>query len=52
MHFSTDNTSNGVRAAMVYHYARAGTHDRTEELRGYTINDWVPVNRSQTMVRR
>jgi phytanoyl-CoA hydroxylase len=46
MHFSTDNVSSGVRAAMVYHYARAGTVDRTEELRGYTINDWVPVRRA------
>ena len=46
MHFSTDNVSNGVRAAMVYHYARAATHDRTEELRGYTINDWLPVRRA------
>jgi ectoine hydroxylase-related dioxygenase (phytanoyl-CoA dioxygenase family) len=46
MHFSTDNVSTGVRAAMVYHYARAGTVDRTEELRGYTINDWVPVRRA------
>jgi ectoine hydroxylase-related dioxygenase (phytanoyl-CoA dioxygenase family) len=45
MHFSTDNDSDGVRAAMVYHYARAGTVDSTEELRGYTINDWLPVRR-------
>jgi len=43
MHFSTDNVSNGVRAAMVYHYARSGTVDRTEALRGYTINDWMTV---------
>jgi ectoine hydroxylase-related dioxygenase (phytanoyl-CoA dioxygenase family) len=45
MHRSTDNVSDGVRAAMVYHYAAAGTVDRTEELRGYTINDWMPVRR-------
>jgi ectoine hydroxylase-related dioxygenase (phytanoyl-CoA dioxygenase family) len=44
MHYSTDNVSNGVRAAMVYHYARHGTRDRTEELRGYTINDWMSVS--------
>jgi ectoine hydroxylase-related dioxygenase (phytanoyl-CoA dioxygenase family) len=44
MHYSTDNVSNGVRAAMVYHYARTGTVDRTEALRGYTINDWMPVS--------
>ena len=46
MHFSRDNTSNGRRAAMVYHYAPAGTADHTVEQRGYTINDWVPVRRS------
>jgi ectoine hydroxylase-related dioxygenase (phytanoyl-CoA dioxygenase family) len=46
MHRSTDNVSNGIRAAMVYHYAGAGTHDRTMELKGYTINDWMPARRS------
>jgi len=45
MHFSTDNTSSRRRAAMVYHYARAGTVDRTVETRGYSINDWMPVRR-------
>jgi hypothetical protein len=25
MHRSTDNTSDGIRAAMVYHYAATGT---------------------------
>jgi len=29
MHRSTDNKSDGARAAMVYHYAQAGTIDRT-----------------------
>lgn len=29
MHCSTDNRSDGVRAAMVYHYAKAGTVDHT-----------------------
>jgi hypothetical protein len=29
MHRSTDNESTGARAAMVYHYAQAGTIDRT-----------------------
>jgi ectoine hydroxylase-related dioxygenase (phytanoyl-CoA dioxygenase family) len=43
MHRSTDNTSSGIRAAMVYHYARATTVDHTEEERGYTVNDWMPV---------
>jgi hypothetical protein len=43
MHRSTDNTSAGIRAAMVYHYAPATTVDHTEEQRGYTVNDWMPV---------
>jgi ectoine hydroxylase-related dioxygenase (phytanoyl-CoA dioxygenase family) len=46
MHFSTDNTSSRRRAAMVYHYARAGTIDHTVDHRGYTVNDWMPVRRS------
>jgi phytanoyl-CoA hydroxylase len=45
MHFSTDNQSSRRRAAMVYHYARAGTVDHTIEKRGYSINDWMPVRR-------
>jgi ectoine hydroxylase-related dioxygenase (phytanoyl-CoA dioxygenase family) len=43
MHCSTDNEADHLRAAMVYHYAATGTVDRTEELKGYTINDWIPV---------
>jgi ectoine hydroxylase-related dioxygenase (phytanoyl-CoA dioxygenase family) len=46
MHRSTDNETDGFRAAMVYHYARAGTRDRTEELKGYTVNDWMPARRA------
>ena len=46
MHRSTDNETDGVRAAMVFHYARAGTHDRTVELKGYTVNDWFPARRA------
>jgi ectoine hydroxylase-related dioxygenase (phytanoyl-CoA dioxygenase family) len=46
MHFSTDNTSSRRRAAMVWHFAAAGTVDHTVERRGYTINDWVPVRRA------
>ena len=42
MHRSTDNVSDGIRAAMVYHYAIAGTVDRTLERQDYTINDWMP----------
>ncbi len=45
MHFSTDNESQRWRAAMVYHYAPAGTVDHTEAQRGYTIHDWVPARR-------
>jgi hypothetical protein len=45
MHRSTDNRSDSLRAAMVFHYARAGTVDHTVRERGYTINDWMPVRR-------
>ena len=41
MHRSTDNVSGGIRAAMVYHYCRAGTVDRGES----RINDFLPVTR-------
>ncbi len=44
MHCSTDNESDGIRAAMVYHYAAAGTVDHTEEYFP-TVNDWVPARR-------
>ena len=37
MHCSTDNGSDGLRAAMVYHYGVAGTVDRTGE--ALTAND-------------
>ena len=46
MHFSTDNGSARRRAAMVYHYARAGTVDHTLDRQGYSINDWMAVRRS------
>lgn len=47
MHRSTDNTSDGIRAAMVFHCARAGTVDLTTERTGRPspVNDWVPVLR-------
>jgi phytanoyl-CoA hydroxylase len=45
MHRSTDNESAGRRAAMVYHYAAAGTVDHTNEFFP-SINDWVPARRS------
>jgi phytanoyl-CoA hydroxylase len=44
MHCSTDNESDGIRAAMVYHYAAAGTLDRSEEYFP-SFNDWVPARR-------
>jgi hypothetical protein len=47
MHRSTDNLSAGLRAAMVFHLAAAGTNDHTVELRGYTVNDWIPVRRTE-----
>ena len=48
MHRSTDNTSGRLRAAMVYHYAEAGTEDHTEERWGRPSpnNDWMPVRRA------
>jgi phytanoyl-CoA hydroxylase len=48
MHRSTDNGSAGIRAAMVFHVAAAGTVDRTEQVRGYVspVNDWVPLVRA------
>jgi phytanoyl-CoA hydroxylase len=39
MHCSTDNESDGVRAAMVYHYCATGTVERTKGL----VNDFVTV---------
>lgn len=47
MHRSTDNISEGIRAAMVFHFAAAGTVDLTEEAKGAPspVNDWVPVVR-------
>jgi phytanoyl-CoA hydroxylase len=42
MHRSTDNESDGVRAAMVYHYCRAGTTERHPN----PINDFLPVRRT------
>ena len=41
MHRSTDNESSSLRAAMVYHYAKAGTVDSTAS----PVNDWVEVRR-------
>ncbi len=48
MHRSADNESDGIRAAMVFHFAPAGTRDLTEQVVGTPsgVNDWVPVIRA------
>ena len=48
MHRSSDNESDGIRAAMVFHFAAAGTIDLTEQANGTPspVNDWVPVVRA------
>lgn len=45
MHRSMDNESDAMRAAMVYHYATAGTVDHTEEFFP-SLNEWVPARRT------
>lgn len=45
MHRSTDNVSTGIRAAMVYHYCRAGVVDRVPT----PLNDFMPVRRSANL---
>lgn len=47
MHRSTDNASTGIRAAMVFHVAAAGTRDLTQERTGHPspVNDWMPLLR-------
>lgn len=52
MHRSTDNVSTGIRAAMVFHVAAAGTVDNTEKYKGYKspVNDWVPLVRGGAFV--
>ncbi len=54
MHRSTDNVSDGIRAAMVWHCAAAGTVDRGVEIGGRWIsnpvNDWLPVVRDGEVV--
>ena len=48
MHKSTDNCVDFERAAMVYHYAEAGTLDQSQEKWGMTPRniDWMPVRRA------
>ena len=47
MHRSTDNGSDGSRAAMVFHYAEAGTVDQSLERMGFVPPnvDWMPARR-------
>ena len=49
MHMSTDNVADERRAAMVYHYARAGTAALTPEIAATlaNVNRWVPVRRRE-----
>ena len=48
MHRSSDNQSQGMRAAMVYHYGEADTVDGSREKFGIQPPniDWMPVRRS------
>ena len=48
MHKSTDNESDEMRAAMVYHFAEAATVDESEVRWGFVPPniDWMPVRRS------
>ena len=50
MHCSTDNESDGIRAAMVYHYAAAGTVDHTEEY--FPSRQRLGAGAARTAVRR
>ncbi|WP_195908437.1 phytanoyl-CoA dioxygenase family protein [Novosphingobium sp. Gsoil 351] len=47
MHMSTDNVAQERRAAMVYHYARAGTRAENEQVAEKLshVNRWIPVRR-------
>ncbi|MCP5181307.1 MAG: phytanoyl-CoA dioxygenase family protein [Pseudomonadales bacterium] len=50
MHRSTDNTSSGMRAAMVWHFATAGSidpgsRDAQGRWRPSPVNDWMPYLR-------
>ena len=45
MHRSTDNISDGIRAAMVWHFAVAGSVDRKGNKIVSPVNDWMPYTR-------
>ena len=56
MHRSTDNVSDGLRAAMVWHCARAGTVERAVDHgdgvpRKSPVHDWQPLLRDGQVVR-
>ena len=48
MHCSTDNESKGIRAAMVWHYTKSGTIDRTLEKLGREnpVHDFMKIDRT------
>jgi ectoine hydroxylase-related dioxygenase (phytanoyl-CoA dioxygenase family) len=48
MHMSTDNVADERRAAMVYHYARAGTRPENDAVAASLapVNRWLPVRRA------
>ena len=52
MHRSTDNQSERMRAAMVFHYGEAGTVDGSQEKFGFVPPnvDWMPVLRGGSPV--
>jgi ectoine hydroxylase-related dioxygenase (phytanoyl-CoA dioxygenase family) len=49
MHMSTDNVAHERRAAMVYHYARAGTQAINAEAAAALapVNRWIPIRRKE-----
>ncbi|MGH9206716.1 MAG: phytanoyl-CoA dioxygenase family protein [Acidimicrobiales bacterium] len=49
MHRSTDNESDSIRAAMVYHYAATGTIDHSPL--PLLVNDWMPARRQDDAFR-
>jgi ectoine hydroxylase-related dioxygenase (phytanoyl-CoA dioxygenase family) len=51
MHMSTDNVADERRAAMVYHYASAGTQPENPEVEATLahVNRWIPVLRRKDL---
>ena len=49
MHMSTDNVAEERRAAMVYHYGRAGSRAISKEVESALepVNRWIPVRRAE-----